>query len=77
MSKIKLKLVGKYLHLCLGTYLVFYAPKLEISKIATVFYRGEHVITFDTPTTEAQEWDLYQRGPRIFLFRQESFYFVV
>ena len=43
----------------------------------TVFYRGEHVITFDTPTTEAQGWDLYQRGPRIFLFRQESFYFVV
>ena len=38
-----------------------------------MFFSGEHVITFDAPTTEAQEWDLYQRGPRIFLFRQESF----
>ena len=28
------------------------------------------MITFDSPVTEAQEWDLYQRGPRIFLFRQ-------
>ena len=42
-------------------------------KPTAIFFRGEHAITFDAPTTEAQEWDLYQRGPRIFLFRQESF----
>ena len=33
------------------------------------FFRGEHQFVFQNPITEAQKWDLYERGPRLFIFQ--------
>ena len=33
------------------------------------FISGNHKVTFDAVETEAEKWDLFERGPRIFLFK--------
>ena len=32
------------------------------------FFRGQHEVTFKAAQTDAEIWDLYERGPRIFSF---------
>ena len=32
-------------------------------------YRGKHEVTFEAATSEAERWDLYERGPRLFNYR--------
>ena len=29
---------------------------------------GEHVVTFDAPSSEAETWDIIERGPRLFVY---------
>ena len=32
-------------------------------------FRGKHSVTFEKAETDAQAWDLYERGPRVFTFK--------
>ena len=34
-----------------------------------VYFRGTHEYVFKTPNTDAQKWDLWERGPRMFTFQ--------
>ena len=44
--------------------------RLSQSIFSTVFFSGEHIVKFDAPQTDAEAWDLLERGPRLFLYRQ-------
>jgi hypothetical protein len=42
------------------------------TKVSEFFVSGEKEIRLPAPKTEAEVWDLYERGPRIFLFPVSS-----
>jgi hypothetical protein len=35
-----------------------------------IIFSGTHEVTFDAATTDAESWDLYERGPRVFVYKQ-------
>ena len=42
---------------------------LQIFELCVLYFRGTHEYIFKTPNTDAQKWDLWERGPRMFMFQ--------
>jgi hypothetical protein len=38
------------------------------TRVVEYFFGGEKQIIFKAPADEANAWDLYERGPRLFLY---------
>jgi len=51
--------------LCHSSFLLSSGSEVFLKEL---WKQGEHVVTFSPPTTDAEVWDMMERGPRIFLY---------